>query len=33
LLLYLNKYGPEVIRWLFSQIDIGTFKHQVLSLE
>jgi bacillithiol biosynthesis cysteine-adding enzyme BshC len=33
LILYLNKYGPDVIRWLFSQIDIGGFKHQVLTLE
>lgn len=29
---YMNKYGPDLIRWLMGEIDITGFKHQVLSL-
>ncbi len=29
---YMNKYGPELIRWLMGEVDITGFKHQVLTL-
>lgn len=32
LLSYMNKYGPELVRWLKGELDIGGFKHQVLMM-
>lgn len=29
---YMNKYGPELIRWLMGEMDITGFKHQILML-
>jgi bacillithiol biosynthesis cysteine-adding enzyme BshC len=30
-IVYLNKYGPDLIKWLMEHIDITGFKHQVLT--
>jgi uncharacterized protein YllA (UPF0747 family) len=27
---FLNKYGPDVVRWLEHHVDITGFKHQLL---
>ena len=27
---FLNKYGPDVIRWLEHNVEIAGFKHQIL---
>jgi bacillithiol biosynthesis cysteine-adding enzyme BshC len=32
LVYYLNKYGPDLMRWLLAQTDIHAFKHQMLML-
>ncbi len=32
MLYYLNKYGPELSRWLKAEVDIFGFKHQLLTL-
>jgi bacillithiol synthase len=32
ILYYMNRYGPELVRWLKSEIDITGFKHQLLTL-
>ena len=29
---YLNKYGPDLIRRLYDEVDINTFKHQMITL-
>jgi len=29
---YMNKYGPELVKWLYSELEITGFKHQVISL-
>ncbi len=29
---YMNKYGPDLIRWLTAELDIAGFKHQILML-
>jgi len=29
---YMNKYGPDLVKWLTGEMDITGFKHQVLSL-
>jgi uncharacterized protein YllA (UPF0747 family) len=31
-LAYMNKYGPELIKWLIAELDITAFRHQVLTL-
>jgi len=32
ILYYMNKYGPELIRWLKAEVDIHGFKHQLLTM-
>jgi bacillithiol biosynthesis cysteine-adding enzyme BshC len=32
ILYYMNKYGPELVKWLSSELEIYGFKHQVISL-
>ncbi|MFN0158229.1 MAG: bacillithiol biosynthesis cysteine-adding enzyme BshC [Bacteroidota bacterium] len=32
ILYFMNKYGPELPRWLMGEVDITGFKHQILSL-
>ena len=32
LLYYMNKYGPDLVKWLMGELDITAFKHQVLTL-
>ena len=32
ILYYLNRYGPDLMRWLMNEIDITAFKHQILTL-
>lgn len=32
ILYFLNKYGPEFVRWLFSEIEIDKLKHQLLRI-
>ena len=32
ILYFLNKYGPEFVRWLFSEIQIEKLKHQLLRI-
>jgi uncharacterized protein YllA (UPF0747 family) len=27
---YLNRYGPDLVRWLESELDVFGFKHQLL---
>ncbi len=29
---YMNKYGPDIVKWLVGEVDIAGFKHQILSL-
>jgi bacillithiol synthase len=29
---FMNKYGPDLVRWFVDELDITTFKHQILSL-
>ena len=29
---YMNKYGPEIIRWLIRELEIESFKHQLLPM-
>jgi bacillithiol biosynthesis cysteine-adding enzyme BshC len=29
---YMNKYGPDLVKWLVGEVDIAGFKHQILSL-
>jgi uncharacterized protein YllA (UPF0747 family) len=31
-LYFLNKYGPDFMKWLGGEVDITGFKHQLLSL-
>lgn len=31
-LYYMNKYSPDLIRWLLRELDVGGFKHQVLPI-
>jgi len=31
-LYYMNKYGPELVKWLCSELDISGFKHQLITL-
>jgi bacillithiol biosynthesis cysteine-adding enzyme BshC len=31
-LYYMNKYGPDFVKWLTGELDITGFKHQILSL-
>jgi bacillithiol biosynthesis cysteine-adding enzyme BshC len=32
ILYYMNKYGPELVRWLKGEMDIRGFKHQLLAM-
>jgi bacillithiol biosynthesis cysteine-adding enzyme BshC len=32
ILYYMNKYGPELVRWLKAEVDIHGFKHQLLTM-
>jgi bacillithiol synthase len=32
MLYYMNKYGPELMRWLKAEMDIRGFKHQLLAM-
>lgn len=29
---FMNKYGPELVRWLMSELDISSFEHQILTV-
>jgi bacillithiol biosynthesis cysteine-adding enzyme BshC len=29
---YMNKYGPEIIRWLMRELEVESFKHQLLPM-
>ena len=29
---YMNKYGPDLVKWLVGEVDISGFKHQLLNL-
>jgi uncharacterized protein YllA (UPF0747 family) len=29
---YMNKYGPDLVKWLVGEVDISGFKHQILTL-
>ena len=29
---FMNKYGPELVRWLMTELDIAAFEHQILSI-
>ncbi len=29
---YMNKYGPDLVKWLVGEVDIAGFKHQILTL-
>jgi uncharacterized protein YllA (UPF0747 family) len=29
---FTNKYGPEIVRWLMSELDISAFEHQILTV-
>ncbi len=29
---FMNKYGPELVRWLMSELDIASFEHQILTV-
>ncbi|MDH3252240.1 MAG: bacillithiol biosynthesis cysteine-adding enzyme BshC [Ignavibacteria bacterium] len=29
---FMNKYGPDLVRWFVDELDITTFKHQIMSL-
>jgi uncharacterized protein YllA (UPF0747 family) len=29
---YMNKYGPELIRWLLRELEPEGFKHQLLAM-
>lgn len=29
---FMNKYGPELVRWLMSELDISAFEHQILTV-
>jgi bacillithiol biosynthesis cysteine-adding enzyme BshC len=29
---FMNKYGPDLVKWLVGEVDIAGFKHQILSL-
>lgn len=31
-LYFMNKYGPDIVKWISSELDIASFKHQLLSL-
>ncbi|MBX2992743.1 MAG: bacillithiol biosynthesis cysteine-adding enzyme BshC [Bacteroidetes bacterium] len=31
-LYYMNKYGPELVKWISAELDISAFKHQLLTL-
>ena len=31
-LYYMNKYGPDLVKWLTSELDINGFKHQIITL-
>jgi uncharacterized protein YllA (UPF0747 family) len=32
ILYYMNKYGPELIKWLYGELEISGFKHQAITL-
>ncbi len=32
LLQYMNKYGPDIVKWIAGELDITAFKHQLLRL-
>jgi uncharacterized protein YllA (UPF0747 family) len=32
LIYYLNKYGPDLVPWLYDELDPSVFKHQIISL-
>jgi bacillithiol biosynthesis cysteine-adding enzyme BshC len=32
MLYYMNRYGPELVRWLMAEMDVTGFKHQLLML-
>jgi uncharacterized protein YllA (UPF0747 family) len=29
---FMNKYGPELVRWLMSELEISRFEHQILTV-
>jgi uncharacterized protein YllA (UPF0747 family) len=29
---FMNKYGPDLVKWLVGEVDIAGFKHQILTL-
>ncbi len=29
---FMNKYGPDLVQWFFSELDVNAFRHQVLTL-
>lgn len=29
---FMNKYGPELVRWLMSELEISSFEHQILTV-
>jgi bacillithiol biosynthesis cysteine-adding enzyme BshC len=29
---FMNKYGPDLVKWLVGEVDISGFKHQILTL-
>jgi uncharacterized protein YllA (UPF0747 family) len=31
-LYFMNKYGPDLVKWLVGEVDITGFKHQILTL-
>jgi bacillithiol synthase len=31
-LYYMNKYGPDLVKWLVGEVDIAGFKHQIFTL-
>jgi bacillithiol biosynthesis cysteine-adding enzyme BshC len=32
ILYFMNKYGPDLVRWFVDELDVTTYKHQILSL-
>jgi bacillithiol synthase len=32
ILYYMNKYGPDLVKWLVGEVDIAGFKHQIFTL-
>jgi len=29
---YMNKYGPDIVRWLMRELEADSFKHQLLPM-